>query len=68
MKPRLVESVPNISEGRSSSVINAIAQAARGEGRYVLDVDSDVDHNRSVITIVGEPTMVAVGIDHLVEE
>jgi len=68
MKPRLVESVPNISEGRSSSVINAIAQAARGEGRHVLDVNSDVDHNRSVITIVGEPAMVAVGIDHLVEE
>jgi len=64
----LIESVPNISEGRRGSVISAIAQAARGEGRHVLGVDSDVDHNRSVITIVGEPTAVAVGIDHLVEE
>ena len=68
MRAKLVESVPNISEGRRRNVIDTIAQAARGEGRHVLDVDSDVDHNRSVITIVGEPTAVAIGIDHLVEE
>jgi len=68
MRAKLVESVPNISEGRRRNVIDTIAQAARGEGRHVLDVDSDVDHNRSVITIVGEPAAVAIGIDHLVEE
>jgi len=68
MRAKLVESVPNISEGRRRDVIDTIAQAARGEGRHVLDVDSDVDHNRSVITIVGEPAAVAIGIDHLVEE
>ena len=67
MRAKLVESVPNISEGRRRDAIDTIAQAARGEGRRVLDVDSDVDHNRSVITIVGEPAAVAIGIDHLIE-
>ena len=50
----LLESVPNVSEGRDPSVIGAIAQAFRGHGR-VLDIHSDADHHRSVFTIVAEP-------------
>jgi glutamate formiminotransferase len=52
----LVECVANFSEGRRPEVVAAIAQAVRGvEGIAVLDVDSDPDHNRSVITFAGSP-------------
>lgn len=47
----LFESVPNFSEGRDDEVVAAIAAAARGA--HVLDVDSDPDHNRAVISIAG---------------
>ncbi|MSO95270.1 MAG: glutamate formimidoyltransferase [Thermoleophilia bacterium] len=54
----LLESVPNISEGRDLAVIEAVAQAFRGHGR-VLDIHSDADHHRSVFTIVaGEGDLV----------
>jgi len=47
----LFESVPNFSEGRRDDVIGAIAGAA--QSAYVLDRDSDADHNRAVITLAG---------------
>ena len=47
-----LESVPNFSEGRDQATIDALA-AAFG-GAQLLDVHSDVDHNRSVFTLVGE--------------
>ena len=49
----LLESVPNVSEGRDPIIIEAVAQAFGGPGR-VLDIHSDADHHRSVFTIVGE--------------
>jgi glutamate formiminotransferase/formiminotetrahydrofolate cyclodeaminase len=50
---KLVECVPNFSEGRRSEVIEAIRDAiAAVEGVSVLDVSSDPSHNRSVITFV----------------
>ena len=49
----LLESVPNISEGRDPAVIGAVAAALRGSGR-VLDVHSDADHHRSVLTVVAD--------------
>ncbi len=49
----LLESVPNVSEGRNPAVIAAIGQAFARSGR-VLDVHSDADHHRSVFTIVAE--------------
>ena len=49
----LLESVPNISEGRDPAVIEAIAQAFGVHGD-VLDIHSDADHHRSVFTIVAE--------------
>jgi glutamate formiminotransferase len=49
----LVESVPNVSEGRDVGVIAEIARAF-GEHGYVLDVHSDPDHHRSVVTLVAD--------------
>ncbi len=55
MQP-LVECVPNFSEGRRPEVIQAIRDAIAGvSGIQVLDVHSDADHNRSVITFAGPP-------------
>jgi glutamate formiminotransferase len=56
---RILECVPNISEGRDQSKITSIAQEVRKhEGVKLLDVSSDVDHNRSVFTFIGEPAAV----------
>lgn len=55
----LVECVPNFSEGRRPEVIDAIAQAIAAAGVTVLDVSSDADHNRTVITFAGHPDAVA---------
>ncbi|MDR7482955.1 MAG: glutamate formimidoyltransferase [Armatimonadota bacterium] len=51
---RLVECVPNVSEGRRQEVVDAIVQAVRAvDGVRVLHVHSDPSHNRSVITFAG---------------
>jgi len=56
---RLVECVPNFSEGRNQKVINAIADAMRAvEGASLLDVDPGASTNRTVMTLVGEPEAV----------
>jgi glutamate formiminotransferase len=53
---RLVECVPNFSEGRQIAKVDAIVNAMRAvPGVYVLDRESDADHNRSVVTLAGEP-------------
>ncbi len=55
----LVECVPNFSEGRRKDVIEAIAGAVRSvAGVTLLDVESNTDHNRSVISFVGDPGQV----------
>jgi glutamate formiminotransferase len=50
----LVECVPNFSEGRDSSKVDAIVEAMKLPGVYLLDREMDTDHNRSVITLAGE--------------
>jgi glutamate formiminotransferase / formiminotetrahydrofolate cyclodeaminase len=50
----LVECVPNFSEGRDKSKVDAIVEAMKLDGVYLLDREMDADHNRSVITIAGE--------------
>jgi glutamate formiminotransferase/formiminotetrahydrofolate cyclodeaminase len=50
----LVECVPNFSEGRDKSKVDAIIEAMKIDGVYVLDREMDSDHNRCVITLVGE--------------
>src|SRR5215468_7301693 len=55
----LVECVPNFSEGRRKEVVDAIVEAMKLPGVYLLDREMDSDHNRSVITLVGEGEAVA---------
>jgi len=50
----LVECVPNFSEGRDKSKVDAIVEAMKMDGVYLLDREMDADHNRCVITLVGE--------------
>jgi len=57
---RLIECVPNFSEGRDVAKVGAIVSAMSGvPGVYVLDREMDADHNRCVITLAGEPDSVA---------
>jgi glutamate formiminotransferase/formiminotetrahydrofolate cyclodeaminase len=57
---RLIECVPNFSEGRDPATLDAIVSAMSAvSGVYVLDREMDADHNRSVITLAGEPEAVA---------
>lgn len=52
---RLVECVPNFSEGRNKEVIEAIVEEVRKvKGVKLLDYSSDEDHNRTVVTFVGD--------------
>lgn len=56
---RVVECVPNFSEGRRPEVLDAIVGAiAEVEGIRVLGKEMDADHNRAVVTFVGEPEQV----------
>lgn len=53
---KLIECVPNFSEGRNSEVVNKIVEEIKKvDGVSLLDRESDPDHNRSVITFIGEP-------------
>jgi glutamate formiminotransferase len=55
MSGAVVECVPNFSEGRDVQRVQAIVAAMRVEGVHLLDWTMDADHNRSVVTIAGEP-------------
>ena len=50
----LVECVPNFSEGRDAAKVDAIIEAMKLPGVYLLDREMDADHNRCVITLAGE--------------
>jgi glutamate formiminotransferase / formiminotetrahydrofolate cyclodeaminase len=56
--PALVECVPNFSEGRDKAKVDTILEAMKMDGVYLLDREMDADHNRCVITLVGEPAKV----------
>ena len=58
----LLESVPNVSEGRDASVVAALAAAFARAGARVLDTHVDGDHNRAVITLVGDDREVEEGL------
>ena len=59
---RLIECVPNFSEGRDAAKVDAIvASMSKVPGVYVLDREMDADHNRCVITLAGDPDAVAEG-------
>src|SRR5256885_17140221 len=56
---KIVECIPNFSEGRSSEVIDEIVAAIRSvKGTVLLDRESDPNHNRSVITFVAPPEVI----------
>src|SRR5881398_1948814 len=55
----LVECVPNFSEGRDSAKVDAIVEAMKVKGVYLLDREMDADHNRCVITLVGDRNAIA---------
>src|ERR1700681_4801266 len=57
---RLIECVPNFSEGRDPAKVEAIVAAMSSvPGVYVLDREMDADHNRCVVTLAGDPEAVA---------
>jgi glutamate formiminotransferase len=59
MMRQLVECVPNFSEGRRQEVIGRIVAAIEQvSGVRLLDVQSDLDHNRTVVTLIGTPQAV----------
>ncbi|HSL18872.1 MAG TPA: glutamate formimidoyltransferase [Methylomirabilota bacterium] len=65
---KIVECVPNISEGRNPEIYNAVAEAAASvSGVKLLDVDPGEETNRTVITFVGEPEAVLEGAYRLVK-
>jgi glutamate formiminotransferase len=65
---RIIESVPNISDGRRAEVIAEAVAALRGTaGLRVLDVSSDQDHNRSVLTLAGDERALRTGLLALFE-
>ena len=55
----LVGCVPNFSEGRDKARVDAIIEAMKMDGVYLLDRELDTDHNRCVITLVGEREPIA---------
>jgi glutamate formiminotransferase len=57
-----LESVPNFSEGRERSTIDALGRALTGGGARLLDIHSDTDHNRSVYTLVGSEDELVDGL------
>jgi glutamate formiminotransferase / 5-formyltetrahydrofolate cyclo-ligase len=64
--PRIIECVPNLSEGRRPEVVaEAVAALKRTPGLRVLDVQSDKDHNRSVLTLAGDDQALRAAIPEL---
>src|SRR5215212_2429744 len=54
--PKLIECVPNFSEGRDQNVVRQITDAIQSvDGVFLLDVDPGATTNRTVTTFVGEP-------------
>src|SRR5215813_6491077 len=58
LMPAIVECVPNFSEGRDKARVDSILEAMKMDGVYLLDREMDADHNRCVITLVGDPVKV----------
>ncbi len=53
---KIIECVPNFSEGRNLDIIEKIVDSFRGKDKVkLLDYQTDKDHNRMVVTVVGEP-------------
>jgi len=69
MATKLVECVPNFSEGRQRGVIDALVGAVSAvDGTTILDVDPGADTNRTVLTFVGPPEAVVEGAFRLIQK
>jgi glutamate formiminotransferase / 5-formyltetrahydrofolate cyclo-ligase len=67
LRDRLVEAVPNVSEGRRLDVVERLANAIESvPGVHLLDRTSDASHNRSVFTLAGPAGLVADSLERLV--
>jgi len=65
---KLIECVPNISEGRNKEIINQIINPIKSNNAlHLLDVDSGADTNRTVITFIGSPLNVIEGAFELIK-
>lgn len=65
----VIESIPNVSEGRRPDVVARLADAVRGTpGARLLDHSADPSHNRSVFTLAGDAPAVAAAVLALFEE
>lgn len=68
IQTKIVECVPNFSEGRDKAKIEQIVQPFRAtEGVKLLDYSNDEDHNRCVVTVMGEPEAVRKSVLEAVE-
>lgn len=66
---RVIECIPNFSEGRDLEKVEAVVNVFRGvEGVKLLDYSSDADHNRTVVTVVGEPEALEAAIINMAEK
>src|SRR4051812_20284805 len=66
---KIIECIPNVSEGRRSDVVDAIAAAIRAvPGVKLLDYSSDASHNRSVLTFAGDAAGVKAAVLGLYEQ
>jgi glutamate formiminotransferase len=64
--PRIIECVPNLSDGRRPEVVDeAVAALRRTPGLRILDVQSDRDHNRSVLTLAGDEAALRSAVPEL---
>jgi glutamate formiminotransferase len=69
----VLEAVPNLSEGRDPAKVRRLAELVTAVGVDVLDMSSDPDHNRSVLTFIGDPpaveeaafTVAAFAVEHI---
>lgn len=65
---KIIQCVPNFSEGRRPEVIKAIVNKIENlSGVFLLGKEMDADHNRAVITLAGEPEAVKEGVFHMIK-
>ncbi|MDX1359576.1 MAG: glutamate formimidoyltransferase [Clostridia bacterium] len=65
---KIIECVPNFSEGRDLAKVEKIVDCFRGKkGVRLLDYSSDPDHNRSVVTVIGEPDALGKAVAKAIE-
>lgn len=65
---KLIEAVPNVSEGKNAAVLQALAAVLRRSGAKLLGTDSNPDANRTVFTLAGTPQSVTGALFEFIRE